>query len=190
MVEQALILQVYDHDAVEQALDRAPGRAGPPRLRRLLAEIHDDPPNTANDFERDLLFLVDEENLRRPVCNGWVCGYQVDFHWPDASSSSRLTVAQRTPTRSLSSAIGRGISRSRSPVGVCCGSARDSCAASLSVSPQSCGRRCAAMPSVIAPYGRLRQPEGHSRSGPLESYPAGGGVTGAVAAAALISPEP
>jgi very-short-patch-repair endonuclease len=83
MVEKALILQTYDQIAVDAALERSAGRAGPARLRRVIALIGD-PPNTSNDFERDFLFLVDEESLGHPIVNGWVLGYQVDFHWPDA----------------------------------------------------------------------------------------------------------
>jgi Transcriptional regulator, AbiEi antitoxin/Protein of unknown function (DUF559) len=84
MVEKALILQIYDHAAMEAALGRSNGRAGPRQLRAILAGLIDEQPYTASEFHRDLLFLIAEYNLSTPIENGWVCGYQVDFHWPDA----------------------------------------------------------------------------------------------------------
>ncbi|MEA2272948.1 MAG: hypothetical protein QOI98_1656 [Solirubrobacteraceae bacterium] len=83
-VEKALILRIFDALALNAQLARASGCKGAGTLRRVISEIADEPPPTSNDFERDFLFLVDEENLSRPIVNGWVCGYQVDFHWPDA----------------------------------------------------------------------------------------------------------
>jgi Protein of unknown function (DUF559)/Transcriptional regulator, AbiEi antitoxin len=84
MVEKAQILQIYDHAAIEAALERSNGRTGPRQLRRILAGLIDDQPYTASEFHRDLLFLIAEHNLPTPIENGWICGYQVDFHWPDA----------------------------------------------------------------------------------------------------------
>jgi predicted transcriptional regulator of viral defense system len=84
MVEKALILQIYDHTAMRAALERSNGRAGPRQLRRILADLIDDQPYITSEFHRDLLFLIAQHNLSTPIENGWVCGYQVDFHWPDA----------------------------------------------------------------------------------------------------------
>jgi predicted transcriptional regulator of viral defense system len=164
MVEKALMLQIYNHAAVEAALDRAVGRAGPAALRRVLAEIHDDPPNTANDFERDFLFLVEEEDLQPPIVNGWVCDHQVDFHWPAAKliveADGRATHAnpigfERDRARDLTLALaGWRVMRI---------SARQ-----LRREPE---RVAAVVRAALEPY-------------------AGGGTTGAVAAAASMSPEP
>jgi very-short-patch-repair endonuclease len=84
LIERSLVLQIFDAVALGAQMDRASGKKGIGSLRRVLDDLIDDPPNTSSDFERDLLFLIAEYGLIRPVVNGWVCGYQVDFHWPDA----------------------------------------------------------------------------------------------------------
>jgi hypothetical protein len=84
MIEKAQILQIYDHAAMQATLERSNGRAGVRTLRVILAGLADDEPFAASEFHRDLLFLVADGGLPTPIENGWVCGYQVDFHWPHA----------------------------------------------------------------------------------------------------------
>jgi REase_MTES_1575 len=81
-LEQALVLRVFDLAATTVALGRARGRRGTAALRRLLAEVADEPPLTRRELERLFRELVREAGLPLPVVNGLVAGYEVDFHWP------------------------------------------------------------------------------------------------------------
>lgn len=83
-LERSLVLRVFDMGAMEAALARSNGRRGVRALRRLLDTVADDPPPTRSEFERRFLDLISDASLPRPVTNGHVCGYEVDFHWPDA----------------------------------------------------------------------------------------------------------
>lgn len=82
-LEQSLILRLFDRTAMEAALAGAGGRRGAGTLRRLLAELADEPPPTRNELERRFLELVRSADLPIPVVNGLVAGYEVDFHWPE-----------------------------------------------------------------------------------------------------------
>ena len=81
-LEQSLVLRVFDLRAMEAVLDRAHGRRGTGTLRRLLAEIADEPPFTNSELERRFLELLRQAGLPLPVLNGLIAGYEVDFHWP------------------------------------------------------------------------------------------------------------
>jgi very-short-patch-repair endonuclease len=78
-----MVLRLFDKRAIDAALDRASGRRGTGRLRRLLADI-DEPPPTRSELERRFLSLVQNASLPNPITNGLVNGYEVDFHWPEA----------------------------------------------------------------------------------------------------------
>jgi very-short-patch-repair endonuclease len=78
-----MILRLLDKGAIDAALDRANGRRGTGRLRRLLDDLDDAPP-TRSEMERRFLQLLREASLPSPITNGQVNGYEVDFHWPDA----------------------------------------------------------------------------------------------------------
>ena len=82
-VERAQIERIFDLTAVEAALAGARGRRGTKQLRWLLGELNHEPPPTRSEFERRFLDLIETASLRTPVVNGWVCGYEVDFHGPD-----------------------------------------------------------------------------------------------------------
>ena len=81
-LERLLILRLFDRTALNNALRRANGRRGTGTLRRLLAELGDEPPPTRNELERRFLDLVREAGLPAPVVNAMVAGHEVDFHWP------------------------------------------------------------------------------------------------------------
>jgi very-short-patch-repair endonuclease len=83
-LEQALILRIFDHAPLEAALACANGRRGTGTLRRLLAELADEPPLVRSELERRFLEVVRLARLPPPIVNGFVAGYQVDFHWPAA----------------------------------------------------------------------------------------------------------
>ena len=81
-LEQSLVLRLFDLRAMNAALERARGRAGTGTLRRVLAEVADEPPFTRSELERLFLELVRKASLPMPVVNGLVLTYEVDFHWP------------------------------------------------------------------------------------------------------------
>lgn len=81
-LEQALFLGVFDRSVLDVAVGRAKGRRGIRRLRRLLAQLTDEPPLLRSDLERRFLDLVKRAGLPKPVVNGFVAGHEVDFHWP------------------------------------------------------------------------------------------------------------
>lgn len=83
-LERSLILRVFDMRAMDAVLARANGRRGVGTLRRLVAELSDDPPPTRSELERRFLDLVRAASLPSPITNALVCGYEVDFHWPQA----------------------------------------------------------------------------------------------------------
>jgi very-short-patch-repair endonuclease len=82
LLEQSLVLQIFDARAFDEVLEGADGRCGTSILRRLLAELNDEPAPTSSELERLLLDLVRAARLERPIVNGYVEGLQVDFHWP------------------------------------------------------------------------------------------------------------
>jgi very-short-patch-repair endonuclease len=82
-LEQSLVLRLFDRRALEVALAGASGRRGAGTLRRLLADLPDDPPAVRSELERRFLDLVRGARLPMPVINGRLAGYEVDFHWPE-----------------------------------------------------------------------------------------------------------
>jgi very-short-patch-repair endonuclease len=84
ILERTQILKLFDARALSDALDRANGKRGTGTLRRLLAELQDDAPPTRSVLERRFLQLIRDASLPSPITNGYVLGYEVDFHWPDA----------------------------------------------------------------------------------------------------------
>ena len=82
-LERTLELNLFDRKTVDGVLESSNGRRGIGRLRRLLAELPNEPLPNANTFERRLLELVRAGGLPFPVVNGHIGALQVDFHWPD-----------------------------------------------------------------------------------------------------------
>lgn len=70
-------LRVLDTAMIDRSL--AAGRQGSALLRAALSDYRDD---LRNDFEADLLALIDTSALPRPRCNAPVAGYEADFLWP------------------------------------------------------------------------------------------------------------
>jgi very-short-patch-repair endonuclease len=79
---RAEIIRALDAPAVEQLLDRLPGR--PSRsLRQALAGLAAaDPDITRSELEERFLALVAGAELPRPRVNATVVGHEVDFLWP------------------------------------------------------------------------------------------------------------
>jgi hypothetical protein len=80
-IERAEALRLTDRTPLDELLTRYPNRRGTRALREILrAGVHAD--RTRNDFERDFLAFLEAYGLPRPVVNGLVEGFEVDFHWP------------------------------------------------------------------------------------------------------------
>jgi len=83
-LERSLELRIFDRRLVDAALERSRGRRGTGVLRRLLAELPDDPAPVRSTLERRFLALVRASGLPLPAVNARIGGYEVDFHWPQA----------------------------------------------------------------------------------------------------------
>jgi very-short-patch-repair endonuclease len=82
-LEQSMVLCLYDHRAVMGVLQRANGRRGAGVLRRSLARLGDEPPDTRSELERRILDVIRDSGLPHPVVNIRVAGYEVDICWRD-----------------------------------------------------------------------------------------------------------
>jgi hypothetical protein len=83
VLEQSLTLHLFDRNAVDDVLARSNGRRGLARLRKLMAEVPDEPAPAASELERRFLDLVRGAGLPLPAVNGHIGAHQVDFQWPD-----------------------------------------------------------------------------------------------------------
>ena len=82
-MEQAERRRLLDLRALEELLDRSPGRRGQRPLRSILTDAVLEP-GTREELERRFARLVQEAGLSRPLFNTLVEGYEVDAYWPDA----------------------------------------------------------------------------------------------------------
>jgi hypothetical protein len=80
-VAQAEVLGLYDHAALCGLLDRSSGRRGAGALRAAIGAA---PAMTRSELERRFLRLCGRNGIPAPVVNATVCGYEVDFLWPEA----------------------------------------------------------------------------------------------------------
>ena len=98
LIHQAEFHRILDLKAIDEALERVPGRASRHKLHRALA--HDDPPPlTRNDAERLLFDLCEAPGLPRPLANASIDGYEVDLYWPEAALVVELDGAAAHLTR-------------------------------------------------------------------------------------------
>jgi very-short-patch-repair endonuclease len=84
-IHEAEVLRLFDRRRLKEALERAPGRAGGHRLRRLLADWVNDPAFTRSDAERRVLELSRTAGLPTPQVNVWIAGHEVDFFWAEGN---------------------------------------------------------------------------------------------------------
>jgi very-short-patch-repair endonuclease len=83
-------------DALDAALAEALVRklvtieALQPRATGDLAKLVDTAAPTRSKLERDLRRLLREHGLPQPISNGFVCGYEVDLHWPELKLVAEL----------------------------------------------------------------------------------------------------
>jgi very-short-patch-repair endonuclease len=84
-IEQSMVLGLYDHRAVIAVLKRANGRRGAGVLRRALAELTGEPPDSRSELERRILELIRDSGMPQPLVNIRIAGHEVDLCWPDQS---------------------------------------------------------------------------------------------------------
>ena len=80
-VEQSLTLRLFDARAVERVLAANPRRPGAGTLKRIVADIHDEPSLTRRELEALMLDLCAVHGIERPAVNTVVDGMEVDFLW-------------------------------------------------------------------------------------------------------------
>ena len=73
--------RLFDLQAVNETLDRLPGRKGRHRLRRTLSAYDGRVPHLRSEAERRFLTLCEKYELPQPEVNASIEGYEVDFVW-------------------------------------------------------------------------------------------------------------
>jgi very-short-patch-repair endonuclease len=81
-VEEGFVNHLIGRTRMQEALNRASGRAGTGQLRRLLAGLLPQLPFTRSELERRFLKLVATSKLPMPIVNRHREAHRVDFHWP------------------------------------------------------------------------------------------------------------
>lgn len=80
-IREADRLDLVDPERLRTLLDEMPRRPGIGRLRRLLdSETFS---LTDSELERRFLRLTADAKLPPPKTQVWLCGYRVDFYWPE-----------------------------------------------------------------------------------------------------------
>jgi hypothetical protein len=79
VLNEAAFRRLFNRGATLRALDRAAGHPGRGTLKRALELYAMGSAGTKSRYEDLFLTLVEPE----PLVNMTVCGYEVDFHWPD-----------------------------------------------------------------------------------------------------------
>jgi very-short-patch-repair endonuclease len=82
VVNEAEVLRLFDLRAIEEAMERLPGRHGRRRLERVLASYTESPGYSTSEAERLLLRLCKDHGLPQPS-RVFVAGYELDFYWAD-----------------------------------------------------------------------------------------------------------
>lgn len=81
-IEQAERLRIFDLPAVHELLGRSNGRRGAAALRRALAELTDEAPDTRSPLEDRFVAYCRRRRLPPPALNVMVAGFWVDAAWP------------------------------------------------------------------------------------------------------------
>ena len=80
LLDRAESRRLLDVADLRRAVARHRGRAGTPRLARVLGAFA--PTFTRSELEERFLMLSDAHGLPRPVMNAVIAGFEVDAHWP------------------------------------------------------------------------------------------------------------
>jgi predicted transcriptional regulator of viral defense system len=81
-IDVAERLELFDLVAVRAVIDAHRGRPGAAKLARTLAEHVPGSTPTRSELEELFLGFCEQRGIPRPVVNGFLCGVEVDFHWP------------------------------------------------------------------------------------------------------------
>jgi very-short-patch-repair endonuclease len=98
-VHEAEVQRRFDLNAVEDLLDRLPGRKGRHKLHRILAAYRPETGFTRSRAERRLLELCERHGLPRPATNTWVGAFEVDAFWADVDVAVEVDGAEAHLTR-------------------------------------------------------------------------------------------
>jgi very-short-patch-repair endonuclease len=82
-LEQAQRLRLFDLRAIEEVLARSNGRKGAKALRRALAELADEAPDTWSPLEDEFFEFCRDRHIPLPQLNVVIAGFCVDAAWPD-----------------------------------------------------------------------------------------------------------
>jgi very-short-patch-repair endonuclease len=82
-LEQAQRLRIFDLRAIEEVLARSNGRRGAKALRKALAELMDEAPDTRSRLEDDFADFCRQRRIQKPAFNVVIAGYCVDAAWLD-----------------------------------------------------------------------------------------------------------
>lgn len=81
VIEHAVQLGLFDLNALDRAIARAPRRSGIKALRSVVAAYRE-PPRTRSELEREFFDLIRASGLPQPLVNAKLAGLEVDFLWP------------------------------------------------------------------------------------------------------------
>jgi hypothetical protein len=86
--EQAEIQRTYDQRAINETIERNPGRRGAKRLLAVIAQLEPGTTPTKNDVEEAMFAIADGLDVERPLVNGWIPfpdggGASPDFLWQE-----------------------------------------------------------------------------------------------------------
>jgi very-short-patch-repair endonuclease len=82
-IEEAERKRIFDRRALEELLERSPGRRGRRPLHSLLADSGPIEPATREELERRFQQVIHQARLPHPLINTLVEGFEVDAYWPD-----------------------------------------------------------------------------------------------------------
>lgn len=94
-LEQAVILEVYDHAEMLDVIRRHRGYRGVARLKAALAALPDDPALFRSGTERKARDLIVAAGLPEPAVNAWYVtgaggGYELDLYWPALGRAAEI----------------------------------------------------------------------------------------------------
>jgi Protein of unknown function (DUF559) len=81
-IDEAERRELFNLNALNELIDRSPGRRGIKQLSQVLADIRGPAPWTRSELERRFLALIREAGIPEPQVNVIVAGEWVDMYWP------------------------------------------------------------------------------------------------------------
>jgi very-short-patch-repair endonuclease len=90
VMEQAQRLRIFDLRPIQALLERSSGRRGAAAVRKALAELGDEAPDTKSELERRFRAFCRSRGLPEPAMNVSVAGFMVDAAWPGRNLVAEL----------------------------------------------------------------------------------------------------